>query len=44
MKNCIAVHNIIHSLLLSVLTHFKVKILEGGSSLGENEEGKVMAI
>nr|BDT63203.1 MAG: wsv131-like protein [Hemigrapsus takanoi nimavirus]GBG35359.1 wsv131-like protein [Hemigrapsus takanoi nimavirus] len=44
MKNCIASHNVIHSLLLSALMYFRKKIVENGSSLADNEEGKVMAI
>ena len=44
MKNCIAAHNIIHSLLLSALMFFRSKIVENGSSLADNEEGKIMAI
>ena len=44
MKNCIAAHNVIHSLLLSALMYFRAKIVESRSSLADNEEGKVMAI
>ena len=44
MKNCIAAHNVIHSLLLSALVYFRAKIVESGSSLADNEEGKIMTI
>ena len=44
MKNCIAAHNVIHSLIVSVLMYFREKIVENRSSLADNEEGKVMAI
>ena len=41
MKNCIAAHNVIHSLLLSLLVYFRTKIVKS-SFFVDNEEGNVM--